>query len=97
MSEASNNNEIMIAQPTTTTRDIFNFVSQNSLSPNTQNKYLPPDMIHQVNESLCKRFNSQLMRAIVNKKMRKNHMSYYEFVTGKQPKQAPANGGGGGA
>jgi hypothetical protein len=41
-------------------------------------------MVHQVNEDHCKKFNSQLMRAMINKKMRKNP-TYVEFVQEKAP------------
>ena len=41
-------------------------------------------MLHQVNDEHCKKFNGQLMRAIVNKKMRKNP-SYAEFMKEKDP------------
>jgi hypothetical protein len=41
-------------------------------------------MVHQVSEEHCKKFNGQLMRAIVNKKMRKNP-NYIEFMKEKDP------------
>ena len=48
-------------------------------------KYSPPDIHHQVNDLNCKKFNSQLMRALINKKMRKN-CTYSEFLAGKNTK-----------
>lgn len=50
-------------------------------------KYAPPDIHHQVNDVNCKKFNSQLMRALMNKKMRKN-CTYSEFLSGKNTKVA---------
>jgi hypothetical protein len=41
-------------------------------------------MVHQVSEEHCKKFNNQLMRAIINKKMRKNP-NYIEFMKEKDP------------
>jgi hypothetical protein len=38
-----------------------------------------------VNEDTCKRYNSELMRVMINKKMRKS--AYFsEFISGKNPK-----------
>jgi hypothetical protein len=48
-------------------------------------KYTPPDMNHKVDETICRGFNSKLMRAIINKKMRKNP-SYMEFMADKIPR-----------
>ena len=48
-------------------------------------KYTPPDMNHKVDETTCRAFNSKLMRAIINKKMRKNP-NYMEFMADKIPR-----------
>ena len=44
-----------------------------------------PDQFNIVSEETCKRFNSELMRVMINKKMKKN-VSFTEFMTGKSPK-----------
>jgi hypothetical protein len=48
-------------------------------------KYATPEMSQIVTEAHCKRFNDLLMRAIINKKTRKNQ-SYLDFITAKYPK-----------
>ena len=48
-------------------------------------KYTPADMNHKVDETLCRAFNNKLMRAIINKKMRKNP-TYVEFMSDKIPR-----------